>query len=180
MDMKKPVIIVLLVIIIALLVASASAMPFFLNKQDTNLTFKSKSTFTEGDSFKIKLTDDNGTALANQTINVTITDKDNNSDNHSVVTNSKGVAKLKLDKNPGKYVIKCNYSGNDSYNACNASKKIKIKEEVVEAEPVSYSGDPGAFYSQQAMRTIYTGEVEVGPDGHTWKHLGYNEWVKID
>ncbi|WP_299526203.1 hypothetical protein [uncultured Methanobrevibacter sp.] len=40
--------------------------------------------------------------------------------------------------------------------------------------------DPGAFYSDQAGRTIYTGEIETGDDDHQWKHLGNNEWEKID
>ena len=40
--------------------------------------------------------------------------------------------------------------------------------------------DSGAFYSEQAGRTIYTGEVQLAPDDHHWKHLGNNEWVRID
>lgn len=51
---------------------------------------------------------------------------------------------------------------------------------VTVAEHSASSGDAGAFYSYQDGRTIHTGEVQLAPDGHHWKHLGYNEWVKID
>ena len=45
----------------------------------------------------------------------------------------------------------------------------------------SQESDPGAFYSRQSNEMIYTGDVKVGPDGHTrYKHLGYNEWEMLD
>lgn len=44
----------------------------------------------------------------------------------------------------------------------------------------STKSDPGAFYSYQDERMIHTGEIVLAPDDHHWKHLGYNEWVKID
>ena len=48
-----------------------------MGKQDTKLKFKSNSTLTEGDSLKVKLTDGNGSAIANQTVNVIITNNQN-------------------------------------------------------------------------------------------------------
>lgn len=44
----------------------------------------------------------------------------------------------------------------------------------------SNSDDSGAFYSAQEGRIIYTGEIHDAPDGHQYKHLGNNEWEKID
>ena len=104
MENNKIIIIVLIVVIAALLVGIVAMMPN-MNKQDTNLTFKSKTTLNEGDSLKIKLTDTNGTAIANQTVNITITDKDGSCDYHSVVTNENGTGKLKMDKNAGEYNV---------------------------------------------------------------------------
>ena len=40
--------------------------------------------------------------------------------------------------------------------------------------------DEGAFYSAQHGRTIYTGEIDYAPDEHYWRHLGNNEWERID
>ena len=62
-------------------------------------------------------------------------------------------------------------------------KNLEIVEDPVEAisdNNVSVNVDKGAFYSQQAGKTIYTGEVQLAPDGHYWKHMGNNEWVKSD
>ena len=141
MDNNKILIIALIVIIVALLVGLVAMMPN-TNKQDTKLTFKSNATLKEGGSLQMMLTDANGTAISNQTVNVTITDKDNSSDYHSVVTNAEGIGSLNIDKSAGEYEITVSYGGNEQYNGCNATKKITIeeKEEVVEPEVTSSSG----------------------------------------
>ncbi len=182
MDNNKIIIIVLIAIIIALLVGIFAVMPN-MSKQDTKLTFMSNDTIDEGDSIDIRLTDANGTAIANQTVNVTVTDENSTSDYHSVVTDGNGTGKLKLDNDPGKYNVTISYGGNDQYNGCNATKKITIKEEVVEAQSASTSSsssnyDSGAFYSPQAGRVIYTGEVTDSPGG-LYRHLGNNEWEPV-
>ena len=176
MDQNKIIIIALITIIAILLVGIAAVMPN-LNKKDTNLDFKSKSTLSEGDYLKIKLTDVNGNAIANQTLNITLTGSDESSESHPVITNANGNGKLKINNLPGKYEINVVYLGNDDYNGINATKNITVKENVVQAQTTV---DSGAFYSAQAGRVIYTGEVHDAPDGHKWKHLGNNEWVKID
>ncbi|MBE6508098.1 MAG: hypothetical protein E7Z77_01660 [Methanobrevibacter sp.] len=182
MDRNMIMIVALIAVIAALLVGIFAMMPN-MTKQDTKLTFESNATLTEGDSIKIKLTDANGTAIANQTVNVTVTDKNNTCDYHSVVTDGDGVGKLKLDKDSGEYAVTISYGGNDKYNGCNASEKITVKEEVVEAQPASTSTtsssyDSGAFYSPQAGRVIYTGEVLDSPGG-LHRHLGNNVWEPV-
>lgn len=133
MEKNRIIIIALIVIIVALLVGLAAMMVPNMGKQDSKLTFKGNSTLVQGDSLKIKLTDANGTAIANQTVNVTITNKDGTVDYHSVVTNAKGVGTLKVDKDAGKYDVTIMYGGSDNYNGCNATKKITIEEKVAEA-----------------------------------------------
>lgn len=64
-------------------------------------------------------------------------------------------------------------SGNGTVTA----KSITIPQHSATS---STNSDPGAFYSYQDGRTVYTGEINLAPDGHHWKHLGNNEWVKID
>ena len=155
MDKNKIIIVVLIVIIAALLVGIVSVMPN-MAKQDTNLTFKGKSTLSEGDLLKIKLTDLNGTALANQTVNITITDKNNVKYYFSVETNGNGTGKLELNLEPGKYKVTVSYGGNNNYNPSNATKNITIEEEVAEAGPVqnqassnthTIMGEDGYYYS---------------------------------
>ena len=139
MDKKNIIILALIVVIAVLLVGMAAMMMSNMGKQNTQLKFKSNSTMEEGGSLKIKLADANETAIANQTVNVTITDNDKSNSYYSVVTNEKGVGTLKLDKSTGKYNVTVSYGGNDKYNGCNATKKITIKEKVAEAQSTSNS-----------------------------------------
>ncbi|MBQ6630469.1 MAG: carboxypeptidase regulatory-like domain-containing protein [Methanobrevibacter sp.] len=139
MDNKNKIIIVALIVIIIVLLGAIFAMMPNMFKQDTKLKFKGNSTLNQGDYLKIKLTDDNGTAIANQTINVTITDENEGSDYHSVITNDNGNAAIQFEKGPGKYKVTVTYGGNDKYKGCSASKTITVEEEVVEAEVDSSS-----------------------------------------
>ena len=148
MEKNKIIIIALIVVIVALLVGIAATTMPSVDKKDTNVTYKGKSKITEGDTINLKLTDVNGTPLANQTVNVTITDKDKSSSYYSVVTNAKGIAKLKSDKSAGDYTVFISYGGNESYNACNFTKKIVIEEEVVEAMESQYNNQKPSFYDK--------------------------------
>ena len=184
MEKNKMIILALIVVIAALLVGMAAMMMPNMGKQDTKLKFKSNSTLTEGDSLKVKLTDANGTAMANQTVNIIITNK-NKSTDHSVVTNEKGVGTLKMDKDAGKYNVTVSYGGNDKYKGCNVTKKIIIEEKVAEAQVTSSSSsgssdnDPGAYYSRQSLKTYYTGDIVQEPGGGYMRHLGNNRWEPV-
>lgn len=155
MDKNKIIILAFIVVIAALIVGMVALMPN-TNKQDTKLTFKSEATLNEGDSVEIKLADVNGTPLKNQTVNVTITHEDNSKDYKSVVTNAKGAASFKID-GPGEYKIRLDYGGNDNYAGCNATKKIKIEEEVVEAEVVEAEVTPSESYSSTPQSQYASG-----------------------
>ena len=145
MERDKLIIIALIVIIAALLVCVATMIPN-TTKQDTNLTFKSNATLTEGDSLKIMLTDVNGTAIVNQTVNVTITDENQTNDYQSVVTDEKGIGTFKLDKYPGEYNVTISYGGNDNYTGCNSTKKITIEEKPQQTvSESSSSSDSGGW-----------------------------------
>ncbi len=134
MDKNKLIMCALIVIILAFLVGIFLSMPNF-SKADSKLEIIGNDTITEGSNIQIKLTDNNGTALINQTVKITFTNKDNSNSDYSVVTNEEGVGELKLDKNAGEYDVTVIYNGNDNYMGCNATKKINIEKEVAEAEP---------------------------------------------
>lgn len=141
MEKNKMIIFALIVVILALLVGILAVMPNSA-KTDSKLEIIGNDTFSEGDSLQIKLTDVNGTALTNQTVKITLTDKDNYYSEDAVVTNDEGVGELKLDKSAGEYDITVIYAGNDGYNGCNATKKLTIKEKVVEATVEQTSSEP--------------------------------------
>lgn len=148
MEKDKMIIVALAAVILVLIIGLVAVMPN-MTKQDTKLGFKCNSTMTEGDYIKIKLTDANGTAIANQTVNVTVLSKGGTADYHTVKTNQKGVGKLKMDKNPGKYNVSVSYGGNDKFNGCNATKKITVEEKVVEAQSTASSGTSSDTYVER-------------------------------
>ena len=181
MDKNKIIIVALIIIIAALIVGMIAIMPNF-GKENTNLTIQSNDTITQGESVKIELTDVNGTPIDNETVNVTIEDDKGDVDHKTAVTNENGVAKVKIEE-PGNYTVNCTFEGNDNFTENTTTQEVEVVEEVVEESSSSDDGssdDPGAFYSAQEGRIIYTGEVHDAPDGHKYKHLGYNEWEKID
>ena len=203
---NKNIIIILVAIIIILSGAIGFALLNPLNaKEPCKVLITSDKEQYEGGEISIVLADLNKTPISKEIVNITITNSkgkvvvddvvktnskgkaklnlDLKKGKYKVVddvvkTNSKGKAKLDLDLKKGKYVVNVTYGGNENYTGNNTTQKLTIKEEVVQA---AENSDPGAFYSAQAGRVIYTGEIQANaPDGHTWKHLGYNQWVKID
>lgn len=188
MEKNQIIILALIVVIIALLVGMVAMMMPNMSKQDTILKFKGNSTISEGDSIKIILTDANGDAIANQKVNVTVTDKDKASDYHSVETNENGVGTLKLDKSHGKYSVSIAYSGNDKYKGCNATKTITIKEKeepVAETESSSSSSSTPSAYAYKSDGTPMYSQAEVdrymyNKYGSVNYHVGSNGYVDMD
>ena len=182
MERDKIIIIALIAIIAILLVSIIAIMPNIM-KKDTQVTINSKSTLNEGDSIKIRLIDENGVAIANQNVNISI----NNgtvTDYHSITTDNQGIGKLELDKKAGSYDVCVIYSGNDNYKGCNATKMIKI-EEVAEAEPTYTQSAPTAYAYQSDGTPMYSqSEVDrymshkYGPG--TNYHIGSNGYVDMD
>lgn len=187
MERNKIIIIALIVVIVALLIGMVAMIVPNMMKKDTTLQFKGKSTIEEGNSIKIILTDVDGSTLAGQTVNVTITDKNKASDYHSVVTDENGVGTLKLDKNAGKYTITITYGGNDKYKSCNATKKITVKEKEAEAESSSSSSSsstPSAYAYKSDGTPMYSqAEVDMymyNKYGLVNYHVGDNGYVDMD
>ena len=182
MDKNQWIIVGLVIVIIALIIGLAVMMQA-PTKENVKLTIKNKKVIEEGENVKIQLTDMNGTPIKDQTVNISVTDKDGTTDYHSVVTNEKGVGKLKLDKNPGKYTVNCTYGGNENYTANTTNQTLKIKEKPVEestnVDYTSYSSssednrpevDSSGITRQQADKYGYTYTTEHG--GH---YIGSND-----
>lgn len=197
MDFNKTVI-ALLVIIIGLMIvglvfvlnpsgsqdgSDSGVLDIFNAQMESNLTIKG-NIFYEGSNVSVKLTDANGNPIANESVNISISSNDKQISGKTVKTDANGIAKFDLDNiSQGNYSVGAVFEGNDKYSPCHADQIIVIQDnyaDVISNDPVSSNYDSGAFYSEQAGRTIYTGEIQDAPDGHKWKHLGNNEWEKID
>lgn len=178
MNKNRILFVVLIVIIVALVISASSAFSLF-GKQKTQLNITNDKIISQNNNITVNLTTDKGEAISNATINVTITNAEGKNETKSIVTNQSGIATFKFENGSGKYVVNCTYSGNDDKESCSSVQNLTVKE----VEDSSYSDsnyDYGAFYSGQEGRTIYTGEIHSGPDGHRYKHMGYNEWQQID
>lgn len=198
MDFNKTVI-ALLVIIIGLMVVgmvlvlspssgpddsgSTGVLDIFNTQAESNLTIKG-NIFYEGSNVSVRLTDSNGNPIANESLNISVLSDGKEIGSEIVKTDADGIAKFNLGNiSEGNYSVVVVFEGNDKYLSCNDAQIIVVQDnyaDVISNDPVSSDYDPGAFYSEQAGRTIYTGEIHDAPDGHKWKHLGNNEWVKID
>lgn len=149
MKMDKKVITIIGVIIVVAIIA-AVFLNFNVSKEDTKIKMLSKYSMEEDSSIKIRLTDLNKTPIDNQTVNIKIINKKGKVDEYSVKTDKNGKAKLKLNKiKAGKYRVNFTFDGNDQYNSCNLSKKIKIVKKVVEEpktsnEQINYEESSGS------------------------------------
>jgi len=176
---QKHIIIILLIVVVVLAAAMAvMILSPFDAKADTKLTIKSNDTLHKGDKFKVKLTDINGTGISNQTVNVTLKDSDGETSYFSVVTNSKGIGTLKLDKSAGNYTVNCTYGGNDKYTGNTTSQKLTIEEiveeEVVEQPVVQQSSSSSSNGGSSSSQSDYRPAVDS--DGITREEADYYGW----
>ena len=93
-----------------------------LKESSVKTTIKSDDTnIVKGKEFSVKLTDSNSTPIANQNVQFTL-----NKVVSKAKTDSNGVAKLKINLNPGTYTVKYSFSATDGYKACSNSTKIFV------------------------------------------------------
>ena len=124
MEKDYKIIILLLVIIIAILAIGLAFIT--IQKEECKLTIKCNDTMYDGEKVKIRLTDLNKTPIANQTIHVKLI-SGNNTKEHDITTNSKGIGTLALnDIESGNYIINCSFDGNNHYNSANSNKKFNF------------------------------------------------------
>lgn len=183
MDYNKVIILLIALIVIILVVGGIFLTNPF--KKDSKLEMLSNDTAFVDSAFSVKLMDLENKSIANGSINVAIMDSNQKVvSNQSIKTNNDGEASLQLSNiSEGNYTVKVTFNGNDKYNNCSLTHNLELKDhhvDIISTDSDTVNVDSGAFYSAQAGRTIYTGEVQLAPDDHHWKHMGNNEWVRID
>ena len=114
-------------------------------------TIQSKDTnIVKGKDFSVELKDSNSTPIANQTVQFTL---------NNVVTNAKtddnGIAKLKINLNPGTYTVKYSFSG-DGYASSSNSTKIL----VISTSATAIKGSD--FVAYLGVKNVYTVVLTVG------------------
>ncbi len=137
---NQKTIIALLCIIVAILIVGVVIFSPFAVREDSNLTIKDKQ-INVGDSLVVKLTDINGDPISNRTVNIKLKDKDGVTIDENVVTNSKGIAKFKMEEN-GKYAVTCSFEDDGKYAATMLNETVsvkKVKTEVVSEQTTASS-----------------------------------------
>ena len=119
------IIIILLCVIIAILVVGVVVFSQS-SKEDSNLAIADKK-ISAGDSLAVKLTDSNGKAITNQTVNVKLTDNDGTVIDEDITTDSNGNAKFKM-KDEGKYSVKCGFDGNGQYASSSTAGNVTVEK----------------------------------------------------
>ena len=134
MDYNK-VIMALIVVIVALLVAGIVLFNPFA-KTDTTVSVTSANELNEGDELSILLTDISSKPIANQVVQVNITDFNNHVEQKTLTTNGEGAGVISLSGlSAGKYSINVAYGGNGTFNPSQTFQNLTIKQTV--AQPVA-------------------------------------------
>ena len=126
-----------LILVIAIIAVVVCACVFLISivphpKADSKMVMTSNDTLTEGDNFTVKLTDLNGTPLANQKINVTIVSGRNGSVQKTLVSDANGEVGFEVDTSAiGNCAVMVKYVGNDEFNGCNLTENVRIEQKVV-------------------------------------------------
>ncbi|WP_405305463.1 hypothetical protein [Methanobrevibacter sp.] len=154
------IIIILLCIIIAILVVGVFVFSE-MAKEDSNLSIADKE-INVGDSLVVVLTDSSGKPIANQTVNVKLTDKDGTVIDEDITTNSKGKAKFKMEEK-GKYSVECKFDGNGQYASSSIADKVSVKKattEEVSGEQTSTTTHTSKYAPNGGIYPEYGPEVD--------------------
>ena len=90
--------------------------------QKTTTIKAASTTITRGDPYKVTLVDNNGKALANQKVTITISGK-----SYSKTTDSNGVASLNINLVSGKYSVVSSFGGSSTYKASKLTNTVTVK-----------------------------------------------------
>ena len=114
-----------------------------LSKNQTEISPKSTDIYYKG-SYEVTLKDLNSSApVSNKQINFVI-----NKVTYKAVTDSRGVASLKLDLNVGKYSVNAYFTGDDSYQNSSLITSLNIQSTVKAGDTVKYYKATTPFRAQ--------------------------------
>jgi hypothetical protein len=112
-------------------------------KNSTDLTLKTPNVYYKG-SYRVALRDSNSSSiLAGKQINFVVDNV-----NYAAKTDKDGVASIKLDLNPGKYLANAYFLGDDSYENCSLSTSLEIQSTVKANDITKYYGAGTPFTAQ--------------------------------
>lgn len=138
---------------------------YFESALDTTFTIKDSS-ISEGESLKVALSDENGKALANKTVVLSLS----NGKTYNKTTNDKGLVKIKM-KKKGSYSVNGSFEGGDGYKSAsftNINITVKEKKKVKTSTSSSQSTTPKVSLanSGEYEEAAYEQGLIDGRNGH--------------
>ena len=133
--------------------------PTVEDSQKVPTTIKSSDkNIVKGSEFSVKLTDDNSVPIADKEVKFTF-----NKVVTKANTDSNGIAKLKINANPGEYTVKYSFAA-DGYSSCENTSKIFV---ITSSKTKAIGTDYKAYVG---FNNLYTVLFTVGgnPLGHKW------------
>ena len=184
MENKNIIIILVAVIIVLAVVAGFMFLQSSNAKEPTKVKITSDKEQYKDGKLKIQLTDLNKTPISKEIVNITITNKKGKVVVDDVVkTDKKGKAKIDLDLKKGKYAVNVTYGGNENYTGNSTTQKLKIKEEIVEAQKSSgsseSSSEPSGWTDSKGTYHFYeNGQEYVGDPNAQHMTIEMSEYVR--
>jgi hypothetical protein len=120
---------------------SSSQIATTIKSNDTNIV--------KGKDFSVQLTDSNSTPLANKTVKIKV-----NKVISEVVTDDNGVAKIKIDLNPGTYTVKYAFSGSGYTKCTNTTEILVISTSTSKIKGADYTAYVGVNNKFKVTLTV--------------------------
>lgn len=131
MDTKK-ILIIFVVLIIVGIILLGNVYLMNDSHEKTNLTITSDDNLTNEDVFSVKLTNEDNIGIANKTVNINLTDSNNNTETINVTTDSKGNGNFTLNISAGNYTVNASFSGDEHYKTSYTLQNLSVVEEAIE------------------------------------------------
>lgn len=129
-------------------------------KLDTELKLLNSEIFRKGTYYKVKLTDSNGLALKNQAVYVTVKGV-----SYKCLTDSEGMAKLKIGLLDGDYMIKAEFKGNSLFKQSSISNQLSVHT----APNFNYTLDIPRYIEYNGFKCTNIREFHVTYNGNEYK-----------
>ena len=110
--------------------------PSVLSGNDTELYYRN------GSSFKVRLSDGEGSPLANQKVIFTI-----NNINYTRTSNNDGIASIAINLNSGSYIISASYNGNENYDSVSTENTVNVLPTISGKNITKYYKNDTQYYA---------------------------------
>ena len=141
MNTRDIIIICATIIIILAIGMFVLSHPFGSAEKTAILTMESNQQLNEGDSLVLKLSDENGTAISGERIEINLTHESNGvTENFTLKTNENGECRLE-DLIADNFTLTAKYKGNKDYKQATLSGNIYVKKKASASNNDKYKTD---------------------------------------